>query len=775
MAQLDRAAVPAPEGLPGVAIVGTLRPVEESVVAQGEWIAAADGRWLWRLSLRSPEAKYVRLHLVDFQVGEGNLWIHGTDGRVQEFSGSGLYGDGEFWTGTVDSELVRIEFMDGGGRRIDPLPFRIDQIGHSWEEIKPSPQLGIVPFPKTEAQFSPLAVGTQPKEVAACHLDVACYPDYKTQATGVARMLFNVGTAMASCSGALINSRSGSGRPLFLTADHCISSEAVARTLQTNFFFESASCSPGASVGSRMQTVLGAQYLSSAPIQRGDYALLELLGLPSDPVYFFGWTLAEPAEGTKLTGIHHPAGSHKRITFSTRVPDRGFIVGGDFLDFYGPSDLYYQVNLLQGRAQPGSSGSPLFNERNEIVGTLTSGPTFSLDPAEDEVLLCQKEVVVQYGRFAKAFSTLKEYLDDLRPARIGSPRPGDHLSGARVRFQWSPGIGAAEYRLDVGSSQGGADYFSSLLGRQLSAEVNGLPTDGRRVWVRLWTRLVDEWQFVDVQYLATRGGDPKAARLVSPAPGALLDSTSVTFAWDGGTAVSEYMLDLGSTPDGIDVGRRNTGKQTSVTIENIPADGRILYARVWSRVGADLWLAERAEYRAADLRKLRVTIQISNRLLYPVALKVNEQTIPSAPGGASIRQEVPWAAKLLVNWELIRPTHPSTGVQMGERISGAATVDTTGDVAQVEITNQAGGQTWFSPVITNNSRRDYLLEVNGQRIYHSLAAGEATNWLGYYTLLNSSSVKGYFELLGYSGASSVIGDLAGKAEIGSGRAILEFR
>jgi hypothetical protein len=38
----------------------------------------------------------------------------------------------------------------------------------------------------------------------------------------------------------------------------------------------------------------------------------------------------------------------------------------------------------------------------------------------------------------------------------------------------------------VGLTQNGVEYFNKPLGNTLSATVTNLPTDGRRVYVRLW-------------------------------------------------------------------------------------------------------------------------------------------------------------------------------------------------------------------------------------------------------------------------------------------------
>src|SRR5882672_7851139 len=45
-------------------------------------------------------------------------------------------------------------------------------------------------------------------------------------------------------------------------------------------------------------------------------------------------------------------------------------------------------------------------------------------------------------------------------------------------------------------------FVDSLLGSGLSVTVDGLPTDGEALFVRLWYLIDDTWQFTDSQYAA---------------------------------------------------------------------------------------------------------------------------------------------------------------------------------------------------------------------------------------------------------------------------------
>ena len=73
-------------------------------------------------------------------------------------------------------------------------------------------------------------------------------------------------------------------------------------------------------------------------------------------------------------------------------------------------------------------------------------------------------------------------------ATLTTPPPGSTFTGSSVTFGWTPGRGATAYWLNVGSSAGGHQYYTSgNLGNVLSTTVSTLPTDGSRVYVALYS------------------------------------------------------------------------------------------------------------------------------------------------------------------------------------------------------------------------------------------------------------------------------------------------
>src|SRR5262249_45441567 len=172
-------------------------------------------------------------------------------------------------------------------------------------------------------------------------------------------------------------------------------------------------------------------------------------------------------------------------------------------------------------------------------------------------------------------------------AAMTTPTPGSTLPGASVIFGWTAGGGVAQYWLDVGTTAGGTDLFTSSTATNRSATVNNLPPDGRTVYVRLWSLLGGAWQFSDYTYATAAGGGQKAV-LTTPAPGSTLPSASATFGWNAGSGVTQYWLEIGTAAGGSDLFSASAGTNLSIAVNNLPTDGRTIYVRLWSLI-AGAW------------------------------------------------------------------------------------------------------------------------------------------------------------------------------------------
>jgi hypothetical protein len=183
------------------------------------------------------------------------------------------------------------------------------------------------------------------------------------------------------------------------------------------------------------------------------------------------------------------------------------------------------------------------------------------------------------------------------PATMTSPPPGSQLAGATVTFSWSTGSGVSYYYLFVGNSPGNSDIYAAGLPSATSTTVGGIPTDGRTIYVRLWSLIGGGWQYIDYAYTAASAAVP--ASMTTPWPGTQLPGASVTFSWTPGTGVSQYYLYVGNYAGGYDLYAASQGTSTSATVTGLPTDNRTLYVRLWSYTNVG-WQFRDYTYTAAS-------------------------------------------------------------------------------------------------------------------------------------------------------------------------------
>ena len=94
------------------------------------------------------------------------------------------------------------------------------------------------------------------------------------------------------------------------------------------------------------------------------------------------------------------------------------------------------------------------------------------------------------------------------PAEMLSPANTTTFTSAQQTFNWNAGTGASAYRLDIGTTIGGSDIYTSGSTTALSTTVSGLPTDGRSLRARLSSSINGTWQYRDYNYTAVTSAPP---------------------------------------------------------------------------------------------------------------------------------------------------------------------------------------------------------------------------------------------------------------------------
>ena len=181
-------------------------------------------------------------------------------------------------------------------------------------------------------------------------------------------------------------------------------------------------------------------------------------------------------------------------------------------------------------------------------------------------------------------------------AAMLTPASGSTFASSSATFTWNTGVSVTQYALWVGSTPGAYDLYASLEGG--TSRTLTLPTDGRRIYVRLYSMINGVWKYNGYTYNAFSGPDTKAV-MTTPVPGTTLSgSTSIsTFNWSAGTGVSQYALWVGSNPDTYNLYAASEGANQIDTLTSLPVDGSPLYVNLWSMIGG-VWQANKYIYKA---------------------------------------------------------------------------------------------------------------------------------------------------------------------------------
>jgi hypothetical protein len=169
------------------------------------------------------------------------------------------------------------------------------------------------------------------------------------------------------------------------------------------------------------------------------------------------------------------------------------------------------------------------------------------------------------------------------------------LGTSNVFFEWSVALDATLYELSLGTTGPGAYDLYVYKGSANSATVPSLPADGVTVYARLYSYINGVWLYNDYGY--AESGTLVPAVLTSPTPGlnTVLGTSNVAFQWTTGTGAEIYELTLSAIAPGASDLYLYKGTATSTTAPSIPANGAIVYARLYSDLNR-AWLYDDPVY-----------------------------------------------------------------------------------------------------------------------------------------------------------------------------------
>ena len=162
------------------------------------------------------------------------------------------------------------------------------------------------------------------------------------------------------------------------------------------------------------------------------------------------------------------------------------------------------------------------------------------------------------------------------------------LSKSKIQFEWKPNLEASQFRLDVGSEKGQTDIFTKNLGSQTWEMVDNIPLTGRSIFVRVWSKVNEEWVYADYEY-KTKKSTKVPAQITKVVYTSDMANATLILIWNEGRGISQYRVGVGTQPGTADLYDENQGQKTQATVTNLRLDLEKIYLRLWSQ-GQGNWL-----------------------------------------------------------------------------------------------------------------------------------------------------------------------------------------
>ncbi|MBK8129567.1 MAG: hypothetical protein IPK53_11930 [bacterium] len=336
-------------------------PVNMNLSNSGTWTMAPDGGRVWRLRIESPDAHSLALLFSEWYLPKGaELFVYNDnqDDVLGALTAFNNWVDGTNVIRHLKGDAITLELYEPAAVMNESV-LTISTVCHAYRNYFGYAQRDALD------NFG---------DSGACNNNILCpeasaWQDEKRGAT----MITSGGSRI--CSGSMIRANVATNWPAYyLTANHC----GFSGSWVFVFNYESPQCSPNAD-GSTAQTVANATL--RANWANSDFELLELSAHP--PVaynaYYNGWNRNDAASSSSVC-IHHPRGDVKKWTIDNNSPTVTSY-GGSSVP--GDGTHWRIANWEDGTTEPGSSGSPLFDQNSRITGQLHGGTASCANNIDD--------------------------------------------------------------------------------------------------------------------------------------------------------------------------------------------------------------------------------------------------------------------------------------------------------------------------------------------------------------------------------------------------------
>ncbi|MGB7924253.1 MAG: proprotein convertase P-domain-containing protein [Pyrinomonadaceae bacterium] len=510
--------------------IGSVRVFEQPLDASADssLYSVPDGE-VRVMAAASEGALSLRVHFAGMALPPGaRLFVYSMKNRDEiygPYEGKGPNGDGTFWTPPVAGDTAVIElFTPGLLSRPDAAGsyFRITEVSHVF----------------TNPLATESSVTTIEADAAgACNLNVTA--PYANAAKAVGQLQFTLSDGEYICTGTLLNTQTNDHLPYLITANHCFSTPSAAQSLRVYWNYNTGDFPPPGTPFTDSSTLLSTGEAS-------DYTFVRLTGSVPGGLWFNGWTTNVPAGGAAITGIHHPSGSHKRISFGT--------VSSDTIcppSLPGPCGNFILVNWQSGVTEGGSSGSELLVGPAAdplYVGNLWGGASSCSAPDDPD----------WYGGFAVTYPHISSYLAGTPVARTLTVASSNPASGVSVTV--SP--------VDNGSQGSGTTQFTRTYNNNTVVNLTA-PAAAAGNNFQKWQRNGVDWSTNRVTNLTMDANYTMTAIYTAPPSETTPPSLNITSHTNGQTVTTATIVLRGNASDS---GLGNSGI-SSVTVDGVRAGG----------------------------------------------------------------------------------------------------------------------------------------------------------------------------------------------------------
>lgn len=400
------------------------RWVDLTPESHGSW-ESFQGYRIWRVHIVSPGAHSLGLVLNSYRLEDGvSLFVYNPDKTHIKgaFTSGNNKSSGVLPVGHLPGEELIIE-LQVPFEITDYGEIRIETVSHAFKDA--GQNSAVANCPAGEFGCS-----------QACMLDVNCEEGADWQLTK--RSAVRVYTTTLYCSGVLVNNSAYDGTPYILTAEHCINKQYYADRTVFQFNYESPTCF--GNEGPLNMSIAGAKLITAG--DSIDFSLVELSLTPPEDfdVYYAGWDRSD-FQTTATKTLHHPWGDVKKITGDYEAPSlttKPTDVPYNDLDDYYYFSFWWILRWDEGSTQGGSSGSPLFNADQRVIGILSGGvascgDSVGYDYEKERVIYNQ---AFNYDDYYTRFSMSWDYNGESGPSLKPWLDPGN--TGVTVLGGYSP-------------------------------------------------------------------------------------------------------------------------------------------------------------------------------------------------------------------------------------------------------------------------------------------------------------------------------------------------